>query len=353
MIKKSNRLGLLYLFCLLGVLGLFLASSAVATTTRPQAKQNKSVSPLAMVAYLHSEEALQTMQAELPLVDFHEFSATGEMEKAEILVVLPLVDLSNLADKVDAAFFELYEVHYTHNGSQASGKGGLIKRDAAFLQVPLKGNRAYVVRMLIPEGIPNLAICLRLAGEPFCWLVSYDGMTGSVIFDDRFIPWNQEQYLQGKAYSPPRAAEQVVGNGTASYYRNERYGFSLSWPPGVYTVVAAENGDGILVQDEYGLTMRAYGTRSYAVMNQGFEDALVELAQTFDSVSYKKSNPQAGWFVLSGYRGENIGYVKCFFVEDRACIVDFSYPKLAKTNYDELVGTVVKTFQVHASELLH
>lgn len=44
-------------------------------------------------------------------------------------------------------------------------------------------------------------------------------------------------------------AEALVVDDTAPYYRNEWYGFFLSWPPGVDTAVAAENGDGILAQE--------------------------------------------------------------------------------------------------------
>ena len=47
--------------------------------------------------------------------------------------------------------------------------------------------------------------------------------------------------------------------GAAPCYSNGRFGFSLSWLSGNYSVREADNGDGIVVQDNEGFTLLAYG----------------------------------------------------------------------------------------------
>ena len=45
--------------------------------------------------------------------------------------------------------------------------------------------------------------------------------------------------------------------GAAPHYCNNRIGFSLSWLPGNYNVLEADNGDGVTVRDNKGFTMLA------------------------------------------------------------------------------------------------
>lgn len=145
-------------------------------------------------------------------------------------------------------------------------------------------------------------------------------------------------------------SEEIRINGNSPRYVNDRYGFSLSWTPGVYKAVEAENGDGITVHDKGNLTMRAYGTKSYAVMGQSMEDAMTEFAQKMDTVTYRKMDKQAGWFALSGMKGRDIVYVKCLFGDEDAKVLEVIYPKSAKSDYDALVGMAAKTFKVTAPQ---
>ena len=68
--------------------------------------------------------------------------------------------------------------------------------------------------------------------------------------------------------------------GNASY-ANQRYGFSLSWPAGHYSVREADNGDGITVTDGRGLELRAWGSNSPGALDERLSDVLKTQAQTF------------------------------------------------------------------------
>lgn len=143
----------------------------------------------------------------------------------------------------------------------------------------------------------------------------------------------------------PAQSGEIRIDQTAPKYVNARYGFSVSWTPGTYTAVEAENGDGITVHDQGNLTMLAYGTMGYAVQGRSMEDAVADFAQKLDTVAYKKVDRQAGWFVLSGMQGQNIVYVKCLFGEDDARILEVSYPQAEKQAYDAVVSRAAKTFK--------
>lgn len=148
---------------------------------------------------------------------------------------------------------------------------------------------------------------------------------------------------------PLTGSGQIVLDPAAPRYSNARYGFSLSLPPGEYQARSSDNGDGLRVQDGRGLVLLAYGTMAPGALGQGFAAMLAELAQGFDTVTYRKTDAQAGWFVVSGYRGGKIGYVKCFFRGSDACIVDISYPKADKARYDALVTSVARSITAHAA----
>ncbi len=132
--------------------------------------------------------------------------------------------------------------------------------------------------------------------------------------------------------------------GAAPHYSNERFGFSLSWLPGNYNVLEADNGDGVTVRDNKGFTMLAYGTYGYMVMGQKMEDVLIELSHGLD-VTYRRINDEKSWFVVSGFAGEDIVYIKCFLRNDAACIVRMSYPKHKAEFYAPQVEKVMQSFR--------
>ncbi len=127
-------------------------------------------------------------------------------------------------------------------------------------------------------------------------------------------------------------------------YANQRYGFSLSWPAGAYSVREADNGDGITVADGRGLELRAWGSNSPGVLNESLGDILKSQVKAFSKVTYKVVKSGEGWFVLSGIREGRIAWVKFFCGAETLYAVDVSYPASAKQRYDALISSVNRTF---------
>ncbi len=143
-----------------------------------------------------------------------------------------------------------------------------------------------------------------------------------------------------------KAERPALQDKATACYQNTRFGFSLCWLPGTWQIREADNGDGVMLRDNQGFTLLAYGTNGYAVLGQNMEDALAEFSSTLDSVTYKRRHSANGWFVVSGFQNENIVYLKCFFREDTACIVQMTYPADKANVYTPHVEQVVKTFRL-------
>lgn len=144
------------------------------------------------------------------------------------------------------------------------------------------------------------------------------------------------------AISVPRA-EEIAVDPAAPAYHNARFGFSLSWTPGNYTVSEAENGDGITVTDGKGLTMLAYAALDPRVGDVTREDFFTRANRT--KAAYRRVNRQEGWYVLSYVENGNIVYIKQFYSEDHWPTLRFEYPQSMKQQYDQLVTKAVSTFQ--------
>ncbi|MBE6440813.1 MAG: hypothetical protein E7022_00555 [Desulfovibrio desulfuricans] len=139
-------------------------------------------------------------------------------------------------------------------------------------------------------------------------------------------------------------AEEVAVNPKAPAYHNARFGFSLSWTPGSYTVFEADNGDGITVTDGKGLTMQAYADLEPRVGDASREDFFAR-ADRKPKAEYRRVNRQQGWYALSYVENGNIVYTKQFYHKDHWPTLHFEYPQSMKAQYDPLVKQAVSSFQ--------
>ena len=135
----------------------------------------------------------------------------------------------------------------------------------------------------------------------------------------------------------------IAAAASNTIYNNERYGFTVQWPQGAYTVTEAHNGDGVTLTDDQGLTAKVYGTMSYSVMAQDFAGMEADLRSWLDNVTLQRKLGKDN-LVLSGYKGTNILYIKALYSSDDVCILLLEYPRAAKERYDALVTTMSKSF---------
>ena len=139
-------------------------------------------------------------------------------------------------------------------------------------------------------------------------------------------------------------AQKIAIDPHAPAYQNARFGFSLSWEPGNYTVIEADNGDGITVTDGKGLLMEAYGALDPRVSDVSREDFFAQATKR-PKAAYTRINRQQGWYVLSYVENGIIYYTKQFYHQDHWPTLHFEYPEAKKQAYAPLVKKAVSSFK--------
>lgn len=124
-------------------------------------------------------------------------------------------------------------------------------------------------------------------------------------------------------------------------YCNERYGFCVNYPSNFKKERPPDNGDGQRFNDGKGFLMIVSG------INNGLDDNLkTEMAsqsKDFDKITYQtyKNN----WFVLSGYKGSNILYLKTYVGRSSINHLYIQFPSSQKNEYDNIVTKISKSFK--------
>ena len=140
------------------------------------------------------------------------------------------------------------------------------------------------------------------------------------------------------------SAGEIAIDPKAPAYHNSRFGFSLSWTPGNYTVFEADNGDGITVTDGKGLPMQAYADLEPRAGGASRE-AFFARADRKPKAEFKRISKQQGWYAISYVENGTIVYTKQFYHKDHWPTLHFEYPQSMKQRYDALVRKAVSTFR--------
>jgi len=142
------------------------------------------------------------------------------------------------------------------------------------------------------------------------------------------------------------SADAAAAQGFATY-RNERHGFSLSYPAGIFAPQAATNDNGRVflsrdgnarllagaLPNAEGMNLRDY--RRY-VLQQSYQGASIDYAPVRDT-----------WFVLSGTRDGVMFYERVTFTCGGRLINSWAmlYPAAERHFYDRIVEHVARTYR--------
>jgi hypothetical protein len=107
---------------------------------------------------------------------------------------------------------------------------------------------------------------------------------------------------------------------------------------------APDNDDGRRYYDRNGFTMTVSGM--YNVLDSSLKDEMRNQERDFDTVTYRRM--KNSWFVLSGYSGEEILYIKTYIANDTIYHLYMRYPKHLKEEYDTIVSKIARSFTVGA-----
>jgi len=126
-------------------------------------------------------------------------------------------------------------------------------------------------------------------------------------------------------------------------YCNDRYGFCVEYPVNLGMKPAPTNNDGRVFYDSEGYSMRVYG--SYNALDHSIKAEMKEEEKGFDIVTYRAA--KNNWYVLSGYKDDDIIYLKTYMSRNKEIFyhLHISYPAKFKTEYNKIVSKVSKSFK--------
>jgi len=134
---------------------------------------------------------------------------------------------------------------------------------------------------------------------------------------------------------------QAVAQMPYKKYCNARFNFCVQYPVTFGMGPAPYNNDGRDFYDRDGFFMTASGM--YNVLGNSLKEEMRSQEEDFDTITYRRI--KNNWFVLSGYSGKNILYLKTYLIRDTLYHLYIRYPKSLKREYDSIVSKISKSFR--------
>jgi hypothetical protein len=131
-------------------------------------------------------------------------------------------------------------------------------------------------------------------------------------------------------------------------YINDRFGVSFEFPADIFEPQAApDNGDGRSFRsDSATLQIVAF----HNIDDQSLAEFRRELlaGDGYEEVTYNPSGET--WFVLSGFRGDNIFYEKYLFNDDVVSVFGIEFPTDEKPYYAPIIERIEDSFEAGHSD---
>ena len=145
------------LFCLFALLFLGICAEAYAA-------------PVAMVRVFSGGEGLEDFLMD----EGGRTHGPEDMDGTDAVVVQPLSSRATVS---------LYR-------TELNDEFKLVHTGEPFAAARLAKSEKYLFRTTIPEGMPNLLVCVTdEQGQNHFWAPAFSGMDGSLLTDEEFIPW--------------------------------------------------------------------------------------------------------------------------------------------------------------------
>lgn len=124
-------------------------------------------------------------------------------------------------------------------------------------------------------------------------------------------------------------------------YCNPRYGFCVDYPVGFQMETPPDNGDGSNLFDGNGFKMTVSGINN--VSEDTLESEIINQSRSFDEITYRKKGKN--WFVLSGFKGSEVLYLKTFIGTESINHLYIRYPAGHKAVYDGIVDKISHSYR--------
>jgi hypothetical protein len=121
-------------------------------------------------------------------------------------------------------------------------------------------------------------------------------------------------------------------------YCNDRYGFCIDYPGNLTMNPPPDNEDGRRFHDSNGFLLIVSGSNN--ILNNTLETEMKSGSGDIDKITYRAK--RKNWFVLSGFKGSDIVYLKTYVGKGAINNLYIKYPARMKMKYN---GTVMKISQ--------
>jgi len=156
-----------------------------------------------------------------------------------------------------------------------------------------------------------------------------------------------EKSTEKSAENMPKKNKFLTETFKFKVYHNERFGYCVNYPSTeLFPQGESENGDGqVFISNDMKFSMIVSG-----VSNS--ENLDITTAYEKD-LNYHSSKPKIqltltkqvqNYYVISGYKGDNIFYAKTYLVKNKFYSIYFEYPQKNHTITDNLIKETLKTF---------
>jgi hypothetical protein len=147
----------------------------------------------------------------------------------------------------------------------------------------------------------------------------------------------------------PASADQFLpGSDGWQTYINDRFGVSFDFPAEIFVPQPApENGDGRSFRSE-SATLQIVAFHN--IDDQSLAEFRRELlaGDGYEDVTYSPSGET--WFVLSGFRGDNIFYEKYLFNDNVVSVFGIEFPTAEKPYYAPIIERIEDSFEAGRSD---
>jgi hypothetical protein len=124
-------------------------------------------------------------------------------------------------------------------------------------------------------------------------------------------------------------------------YCNGRFGFCVDYPDDLGIEPPPANDDGRKFYDSNGFEMTVSGVNN--VLDGTLQSEMQSTTMELDKVTYQSTG--SNWFVLSGYKGMEILYIKTYIGQGSINHLYIRYPANLKSEYNDIVTKISKTFK--------
>jgi hypothetical protein len=125
-------------------------------------------------------------------------------------------------------------------------------------------------------------------------------------------------------------------------YLNARFGFSVKYPANLTIQKDSDNGDGRKLNSNDGFTMSVFGSNEISSKGQSLSELYNSEIIQHKDVTYKVK--KTNWFVISGYDGENIFYIKKYVGAGSTNTLYLVYPSNLRDKYYDVITIISKSF---------